>query len=143
MRLPALADIKIGSVTAGVIWDENGRFLITQRPFDGLLGGLWEFPGGKRRPGESLPACLHREITEEVGIEIEVGDLLCTINRDFTHFHMTLYAYLCRWTQGIPQCLECHDLRWVTIDQLHAFAFPVADQKIIATLRDQLPASQG
>jgi 8-oxo-dGTP diphosphatase len=56
---------------------------------------------------------------------------------------MTLYAYLCRWVQGIPQCLECQDLRWVTFDQLHAFAFPVADQKIIASLQDRHATAQG
>lgn len=125
-------------VTAGVIWDGNGHFLITQRPLDGMLGGLWEFPGGKRRPGEALPACLQREIREELAIEIQVGELLCTIEHAFTHFQMTLYAFDCRWLDGIPQCLDCLDLRWVTLDQLGAFAFPVADQKIIAFLREQI-----
>lgn len=126
-------------VTAGVIWDANGQFLITQRPLDSMLGGLWEFPGGKRRPGEDLIDCLRREIIEEIGIEIEIGDLLCTIEHVFTHFYMTLYAYQCRWVRLKPQCLECKDLRWVTVDQLDAFAFAVADQKIIAHLREQGP----
>jgi A/G-specific adenine glycosylase len=127
-------------VTAGVIWDQQGHFLITRRPLDGLLGGLWEFPGGKRRPGESLVACLSREISEELAIEIEIGELLCKIEHAFTHFHMTLYAFQCRWLRGEPQCLGCDDLRWVTLDQLDTFAFPVADQKVIASLRDSIPA---
>jgi len=127
-------------VTAGVIYDQQGRFLITRRPLEGLLGGLWEFPGGKRRPGEKLVACLRREIIEELAIEIEIGDLLCRVERPFTHFYMTLYAFHCQWLGGEPQCLGCDDLRWVTLDQLDAFAFPVADQKIIATLRDGNPA---
>jgi A/G-specific adenine glycosylase len=129
-------------VTAGVIWDSNEHFLITQRPLDGLLGGLWEFPGGKRRPRETLQACLHREICEELGIEIEVGDLLCTVEHAFTHFQMTLYAFHCQWLHGEPQLLGCRDLRWVTVRDLEAFAFPVADQKVIASLRDQNPISQ-
>jgi len=124
-------------VTAGIIWDGNGHFLITQRPVDSMLGGLWEFPGGKRRPGEALPDCLHREIAEELDIEIEVGELLYTIEHAFTHFEMTLYAFECRWLHGQPQCLGCNDLRWVTLTDLDAFAFPVADQKIIAFLRSQ------
>jgi A/G-specific adenine glycosylase len=124
-------------VTAGVIWDGNSHLLITQRPLDGMLGGLWEFPGGKRRPGEALPACLHREICEELAIEIQVGDLLCTVEHSFTHFYMTLHAFDCQWIGGKPQCLGCTDLRWVTLDELDAYAFPVADQKIIAFLRAQ------
>jgi A/G-specific adenine glycosylase len=124
-------------VTAGVIWDGNGHFLITQRPLDGMLGGLWEFPGGKRKPGEDLPACLEREIQEELAIQIQVNDLLCKIEHSFTHFHMLLYVFDCQWLQGKPQCLGCDDLRWVTLDQLDAFAFPVADQRVIAHLREQ------
>lgn len=123
-------------VTAGVIWDDSEHMLITQRPLDGLLGGLWEFPGGKRLPGETLPACLLREIDEELAIEIRVGELLCVVEHAFTHFYMTLYAFDCRWLGGSPRCLGCRDLRWVTLDDLDAFAFPVADQKIIAYLRD-------
>jgi A/G-specific adenine glycosylase len=124
-------------VTAGIIWDRDGRFVITRRPLDGLLGGMWEFPGGKRRPGETLPHCLRREIAEELEIEIEVRELLCQVDHAFSHFHMTLYAFDCRWLSGKPQCVGCTDLRWVTLDDLDAFAFPVADQKIIAFLRNQ------
>jgi A/G-specific adenine glycosylase len=124
-------------VTAGVIWDGNGRFLITQRPLDGMLGGLWEFPGGKRRPGEALPACLHREIKEELDIQIEIRELLCTIEHVFTHFYMTLYAFDCQWLAGTPRCLGCMELHWATLDELDSFAFPVADQRIIAHLQSQ------
>jgi A/G-specific adenine glycosylase len=126
-------------VTAGVIWDGNDHLLITQRPLEGMLGGLWEFPGGKRRPGEALKACLRREIGEELAIDIQIGELLCTIEHAFTHFQMTLYAFECRWLSGKPQCLGCKDLRWVTLEQLDAFAFPVADQKIIAFLQSRGP----
>jgi A/G-specific adenine glycosylase len=125
-------------VTAGVIWDGDGHLLITQRPLDGMLGGLWEFPGGKRRPGEALVTCLQREIDEELSIGIEVGDLLCTIEHAFTHFQMTLYAFHCQWRSGTPQRVECKDLRWVTLDELDGFAFGVADQRIIAHLRDPI-----
>ncbi len=83
-------------VTAAVIRDGNDRFLIAQRPLESMLGGLWEFPGGKRLPGEELRDCLRREIEEELGVEIEVGELLCAIDHTFTHFHMTLYAFDCR-----------------------------------------------
>jgi len=124
-------------VAAGVIWALNGRLLITRRPLDGMLGGLWEFPGGKRRPGEALPDCLQREVGEELAIEITVGSLLCVVEHAFTHFTMTLYAYDCAWVSGEPRCLGCTDLRWVTLEQLDSFAFPAADQRIIAWLRDR------
>ena len=124
-------------VTAGIIWDSKGKFLITQRPLDGMLGGLWEFPGGKRRPGEALPACLRREIHEELAIEIQINDLLCRVEHAFTHFYMTLYAFECQWLSGDPQLLGCADLQWVTLDHLDTYAFPVADQKIISHLRQQ------
>jgi len=128
-------------VTAGVIWNHDRQFLVTQRPLDAMLGGLWEFPGGKRRPGEELAACLCREITEELAIEIEIGRLLCTIDHGYTHFHMTLFAFECHWLEGVPQCLGCTDWHWVTLADVDRFPFPVADQKIIAFLRDGVPLS--
>jgi len=124
-------------VTAAVIRDQNGHFLIAQRPLESMLGGLWEFPGGKRLPGEELRDCLRREIEEELGVEIEVGELLCAIDHTFTHFHMTLYAFDCRLVQGEPRCIGCLDLRWVSLDEASAFAFGVADQKILAFVRDR------
>lgn len=126
-------------VTAGVIWDTDAHFLITQRPLDAMLGGLWEFPGGKRRPGEELADCLYREIGEELDMQIDVGRLLCSIDHGYTHFHMTLYAFECRWLSGEPKRIGCIDWRWVTLSDLDGFAFPVADQKIIAYLRESLP----
>jgi mutator protein MutT len=89
-----------------------------------------------------LPACLRREIKEELDMHIEVGDLVCTVDHTFTHWHMTLYAFDCRISSGTPHCLACLDLRWVTIDDLDAFAFPVADQQVIAVLRERR-AAQG
>ncbi|HDQ45788.1 MAG TPA: A/G-specific adenine glycosylase, partial [bacterium] len=86
-------------VTAGVIWKE-GRFLITLRPPRGLLGGLWEFPGGKREAGETLEACLSREIHEELGIEVSVGRRLISVEHAYTHFRITLHVFECRFVSG-------------------------------------------
>ena len=96
-------------VAAGVIWRED-RLLIAQRPLDGLLGGLWEFPGGKREPGESLPACLQRELREELDIEVDVGDKITVVRHAFTHFRITVYAFDCRYTSvGDPKPLGVKD----------------------------------
>jgi A/G-specific adenine glycosylase len=122
-------------VTAGVIWGKGGHFLIAQRPLDGMLGGLWEFPGGKREPGETLPECLQREIREELGIEIEVGGGLATIKHAYTHFKITLYAFQCQHIGGEPQAVECADWAWVTLGDLDDYAFAATDQQIIAALR--------
>ncbi|MFQ5436707.1 MAG: A/G-specific adenine glycosylase, partial [Anaerolineae bacterium] len=123
-------------VVAGVIWhkDGDGRFLIGQRPLDGLLGGLWEFPGGKQENGETLPAALQREIQEELGMDIEVGDFLTKINHAYTHFRITLHAFHARHTGGVPQRLGVADHAWVTLTDLDRYAFAVTDRKIIEQL---------
>ncbi len=123
-------------VTAAVIRGGGEKVLIAQRREDAMLGGLWEFPGGKREKGESLEECLRREIREELGIEIAVGAQLATINHAYTHFRITLYVFECRLIDGEPQAIDCADWAWVTLDEIDRYAFPVTDQKIIATLRN-------
>jgi A/G-specific adenine glycosylase len=135
-------------VAAAVI-HHNGRVLIAQRPPDGMLGGLWEFPGGKQEAGETLPECLQREIREELGLEIAVDEPIVTIKHGSTHFKITLHAFACRLVTGQPQALGVADWRWVTLDELDAFPFPRTDQKIIAALRagvitgDERPGTGG
>jgi A/G-specific adenine glycosylase len=124
-------------VTAAVLARPGhpGQFLIAQRPPNGMLGGLWEFPGGKRHDHESLPQCLRRELQEELGIEVAVGQLIISINHAYTHFKITLFAFSCELLAGQPRAIDVADWRWVTLDDLEAYPFPVTDQKIIAALR--------
>jgi A/G-specific adenine glycosylase len=122
-------------VAAGVIWDGQGRLLIAQRKADGLLGGLWEFPGGKLEVDETLPECLTRELREELDIAVTVGDLLTSVKHAFTHFKITLHAFECRHTDGVPQAIGCAAWRWVHPADLDQFAFGRADQQVIAVLR--------
>ncbi len=127
-------------VAAGVIWQDapySSPLLITQRPPEGLLGGLWEFPGGKLEPTDAdLRACLRREIDEELGIAIEVGERLTVVQHAYTHFRITLHAFHARHTGGEPQAIGCADWRWVAHDQLAPYPFPVADHKIIEALHN-------
>jgi A/G-specific adenine glycosylase len=123
-------------VTAAVI-RRNGRLLIAQRPFGGRLGGLWEFPGGKVEPGESLPQCLRREIKEELGFCIKVGDFITAIDHAYTHFKITLHAFECTVVSGEPRKLGVEDFKWVRMSELDRFAFAKTDLRIIETLRKQ------
>ncbi|RIK39041.1 MAG: A/G-specific adenine glycosylase, partial [Chloroflexi bacterium] len=126
-------------VAAGIIWQGepfHSSLLIAQRPAHKMLGGLWEFPGGKLEAIDTdLRACLRREITEELGIEIEVGEAFTTLQHAFTHFRMTLHAFHACHLSGEPQAIGCADWRWAALGELDAYPFPVTDQKIIRALR--------
>jgi A/G-specific adenine glycosylase len=122
-------------VSAGLIWNEQRQLLITQRPLDGLLGGLWEFPGGKQEPGETLQECLQRELREELAIEVEVGDLYMKVRHGFTHFKITLHAFTCRFVGGEPQALGVRAWAWVLPDELERYSFGKADRQIVSELR--------
>jgi A/G-specific adenine glycosylase len=128
-------------VAAGVIWRGDpfaSDLLIAQRPQDGLLGGLWEFPGGKLEADDAdLRACLRREIDEELAVVIDVGDVVTVVKHAYTHFRITLHAFHARLVSGEPQAIGCADWRWVDFARLDEFPFPVTDQKIIAALRSQ------
>lgn len=131
---PAKKALPHFDVAAAVI-RQDGRVLIAQRPPEGMLGGLWEFPGGKQEPGETLPECLRREIREELGVEIAVETPLVVVKHSYTHFKITLHAFVCRLLAGQPQALGVADWHWVTLAELDTFAFPRTDQKIIEALR--------
>jgi A/G-specific adenine glycosylase len=120
-------------VTAAVI-QRSGRVLIAQRPESGLLGGLWEFPGGKVEPDEELPAGLRREIQEELAVHIEVGAHLGVYEHAYTHFRVTLHAFSCRLLDGEPQPIEAADLRWVTPPELKEYPMGKIDREIAKNL---------
>jgi A/G-specific adenine glycosylase len=123
-------------VTAGLIWNARGQLLIAQRPLDGLLGGLWEFPGGKQEPeDESLEACLQRELREELAIEVNVGDLFVVVKHGFTHFRITLHTFTCEYVSGPPQSIGVRDWAWARPDQLDGYSFGKADREVIAALQ--------
>ena len=123
-------------IGVAVIWNEQGQILIDKRPQSGLLGGLWEFPGGKLEPNETLAECVVREIQEELGIDIEVLEHFMTLDHAYTHFKVTLSVHHCRHVSGEPQPIECDEVKWVTLDELDRYPFPTANQKIIAALRE-------
>jgi A/G-specific adenine glycosylase len=123
------------TIGVAVIWNQQGQVLIDRRPQQGLLGGLWEFPGGKVEPGETVPECIRREIQEELGIEVEVGELLTVVNHAYSHFRVTLHVHHCHHVAGDPQPIACDEVRWVSLAELDQFPFPKANGQIIAALR--------
>jgi len=131
---PSKAALPHITVAAAVI-QEDGRVLITQRPAKGLLGGMWEFPGGKLLPGEALQTCLRREIGEELGVEITVGEELGVYQHAYTHFRVTLHAFACRLPAGsAPKPLQPAALRWVTPEELSGYPMGKIDRQIARRL---------
>jgi A/G-specific adenine glycosylase len=123
------------NIGVAVIRNEQGHILIDRRLDEGLLGGLWEFPGGKIEDNETVEECIKREILEELGIEIEVREHLITLDHAYTHFRITLNVHYCRYLGGEPQAIECQEIRWVTLDEIDQFPFPKANTRIIEALR--------
>ena len=121
-------------IGVAVIRNQSGQILIDRRPPKGVFGGLWEFPGGKIEPGETVEACIRREIFEEIGIDVEVGEHLITVDHLYPHFRVTLIVHHCRYVRGVPQTLECEELRWVSLAELPLFNFPEANSQIIQAL---------
>ncbi len=120
-------------LVAGVIY-KAGKILIRRRPPQGLLGGLWEFPGGKIKDGESPEAALIREIREEVGIEVSIETELTRLKHAYTHFKINLTCFICHYQSGTPEPKTATAQRWVKPDELTQYAFPKANQKILPLL---------
>jgi len=121
--------VPLWTVTAAVIWRAD-RVLIARRPSRGLLGGLWEFPGGKLEPGETLPEGLRREIAEELAVEIAVGAELGVYRHAYTHFKVVLHAFACTLVTGEPQPQVASELCWALPAELPDFPMGKIDRQI-------------
>ncbi len=121
-------------VVAGVIRDARGRILLTRRTAGRDLAGLWEFPGGKREPGESAEAALTRELHEELGIAVEPGEPLIRVPQQYPHKRLRLdVRHIASW-RGSPHGHEGQALAWVPPHKLAGYAMPPADRPVIAAL---------
>lgn len=122
------------TVCAAII-QRNGLVLIARRPSKGLLGGLWEFPGGKVEQGESLQEALTREIREELGAEISVEQNFGEYHHAYTHFKVTLHAWLSILTGDDPTALEASEIRWVEVGELTEYPMGKIDRSISNDLK--------
>jgi mutator protein MutT len=124
---------KITEVAAGLVF-HRGKLLITQRRPHDHLGGLWEFPGGKREPEESFSECLIRELREELGIEVRVGEEIEDLIHSYPEKTVRLKFFVCDLLKGAAQPIHCHALAWVTPDELARYEFPAADAQLLRIL---------
>lgn len=123
-------------IVIGIVWKDN-QVLIAQRKNEGLLGGLWEFPGGKREPKESFSRGCAREIEEEVGVKVRVGRKLTTIHHAYSHFRITMHVFECHYLSGEPRPLACQQVRWVAPRHLQRYPFPAANKSLVEGLRNR------
>ena len=121
-------------VSAGLIF-RSGQLLVTQRHAGAHLGGLWEFPGGKREPGETFEQSLVRELREELGVEVAVGGLVAELTHAYAEKTVHLKFFRCRLVAGEPQPLDCAAVKWVGQAELAQHEFPAADAKLLEQLR--------
>ncbi len=122
-------------VAAALVQDEAGRYLITRRRRGTHLEGLWEFPGGKREGGETLEACLRRELAEELGAECVVGEKVDTVTWRYPEKIVVLHFYRCRVVAGVVASREDQEMAWAPPSRLGDYRFPPADEAIVARLR--------
>ncbi len=136
-------------VTAAVIF-KHCKVLIAKRK-RGHMGYLWEFPGGKQEPGETLEACIAREIAEELGLRISVGPHLCSVTQPLNcQVTITLHAFLASLLDGNLTLVDHDEVQWVEISELDRYSFPEPDRAIVAALKrgchgpgDLLPQKNG
>ena len=133
------ARVRHEEIGLGLVFDSRGRLLIARRKAGGLLGGLWEFPGGKRQGTESLEATTVREVREETGLTVEPRQALPPVNHAYSHFTVTLHPFLCKRLSGRARPLGSDEIRWVKPAQLKDYPFPAANRKIESSLSAFFP----
>ena len=122
-------------VVAALIQDDRGRYLITRRRSRSHLAGMWEFPGGKREPGESLEGAMRRELTEELSASFEVGPRVETVRWEYPERTVVIHFYRCRLESGTIEPRESQAMEWVAPERLEELEFPPADRELIRRLR--------
>ena len=122
----------------GLVFNENGELLIDQRLESSSMGGMWEFPGGKKTSDESIEKTIERELNEELGIVVKVGAKLLSFEHTYTHKKLYFTVHFCEWISGEPKPLVSQRLLWVSPERLYEFPFPAANAKIISELQKHL-----
>jgi len=133
-RMPAWKPVPHYDVGLGLVWRRR-KLLIAKRPPNAMLGGLWEFPGGKREGAEPLAETVRREIKEELGLDVAVGELFVSVKHAYSHFRVTLHAFHCQCPRGRPRPVRADAVKWVRVEDLSRYPFPTGSLKVIRKLR--------
>jgi len=134
--------IPLYRIAVGVVF-KNGRVLITRRKDDGLLGGLWEFPGGKIRDGEKPAAACIREIKEEANLTVGIYAHLCKVKHAYTHFKILMDVFCCAYAGGRVKLKGPVDYRWIALNKLEAYPLPKANHKFLPQLKEWYKTEAG
>ena len=118
-------------IGVGLIVNDSGELLIALRPNDVMLGGLWEFPGGKKEKSESIKQTVSRELEEELGVQVAVFDRYQMLKHAYSHFKITLHAYWCKITAGEPKPKSSMEIKWVSLSEIEQYPFPKANKILI------------
>lgn len=124
-------------IAVGVVY-KNGKILITRRKAKGLLGGMWEFPGGKIGPHETSEAACIREIKEEVNLAVEIASLLTRVKHAYTHFKIDVDVLICNYSSGKVKLKGPVDYKWIKLNQIARYPFPKVNHKFIPLLHKAL-----
>jgi mutator protein MutT len=127
--------MSIIDVAAALVF-RKGKLLITQRFSDDHLGGLWEFPGGKREESESFEDCLRRELDEELRIQVHVYELVEAVTHAYPEKTVHLRFFRCQWRCSEPVAVGCADFKWVSAMELKHYDFPAADAQLLERLEN-------
>ena len=130
-----MSDFIIG---IGIVLNESGHVLIDQRTYDKSMGGLWEFPGGKKEIKESIQDTIAREVLEELGIVVRVGDKLIEFEYSYNKKMFYFIVHICKLISGTPKPIESLQIKWVKPINLINYSFPDANSKIIDALNEYL-----
>lgn len=122
-------------IAVGLIVNSRGELLIALRPDNGMLGGLWEFPGGKKESHETLREAVARELKEELGVEVAVYGKMKQLKHAYSHFKITMHVFWCKIINGDPKPISSERIEWVSLGKMDQYPFPKANKSVIDELK--------
>jgi len=124
-------------IGVGIIFNKKNQVLIALRPEDAMLGGLWEFPGGKRKDKEEITATVRRELHEELGVQVKLLREFMSVKHTYSHFRITLKSYVCKIIKGKPKPVSSREIKWIELSEIEEYPFPRANKHLVERLKEE------